>query len=272
MRGKRQAAGALALHAGEVAEGEAMTEAEWLECTDPQSMLNLLQERASERKFRLFSCACVRRTWRQLREQRSRNATEVIERYADSQVTLEELDQARKSAWAVTDEFERASDQLEGTPDWPDQVEYAAADAVANASCGDSDRASYRTRVAWVTYRVAELARYAVSAAGQTSDSPAAEEAERLVHANLLRDIFGYPFRTVVFNPAWRTPTVTALATAAYEERHLPAGTLDPDRLAVLADALEDAGCDNADMLSHLRGPGTHVRGCWGVDLLLGKE
>src|SRR5262249_33754766 len=64
------------------------------------------------------------------------------------------------------------------------------------------------------------------------------------------------PFQPAILDPAGRTPTVTALATAAYEERPLPAVTLDPDRLAVLADALEDAGCDNADILSHLRGPG----------------
>ncbi len=88
----------------------------------------------------------------------------------------------------------------------------------------------------------------------------------------LLRDLFGNPFQPVALNPAWRTPTVTALATAAYEERHLPAGTLDPDRLAILADALEDAGCASADILSHLRGPGPHVRGCWVIDALLGKE
>ena len=61
------------------------------------------------------------------------------------------------------------------------------------------------------------------------------------------------------------------LAEDAYEERELPAGTLDVTRLAVLADALEDAGCDQADLLAHLRGPGSHVRGCWAVDLLLGK-
>ena len=91
-------------------------------------------------------------------------------------------------------------------------------------------------------------------------------------HARLVRDIFGNPFRPVPLNPAWRTPTVTAVATAAYEERHLPAGTLAPERLAVLADALEDVGCDSADILSHLRGSGPHVRGCWVVDLLLGKE
>ncbi|HKA54599.1 MAG TPA: hypothetical protein VKJ47_13145, partial [Candidatus Binatia bacterium] len=88
----------------------------------------------------------------------------------------------------------------------------------------------------------------------------------------LVRDIFGNPFRPASLDPAWRTPAVVSLATAAYEERNLPAGTLDPDRLAVLADALEEAGCDNADLLSHLRGPGPHVRGCWVIDLLLGKE
>jgi hypothetical protein len=88
----------------------------------------------------------------------------------------------------------------------------------------------------------------------------------------LLRDIFGNPFRPVSINPAWLTPTVTDLATVAYEERALPSGELDPARLAVLADALEEAGCDNADLLSHLRSPGPHVRGCWAVDLLTGRS
>ena len=58
---------------------------------------------------------------------------------------------------------------------------------------------------------------------------------------------------------------------AAYEERELPAGTLDLARLAILADALEEAGCTNADILNHCRVPGVHVRGCWAVNLLLGK-
>ena len=65
---------------------------------------------------------------------------------------------------------------------------------------------------------------------------------------------------------------MVALAQAAYDERELPAGTLDTARLGVLADALEESGCDQADLLAHLRGPGPHVRGCWAVDLLLGKE
>jgi hypothetical protein len=88
----------------------------------------------------------------------------------------------------------------------------------------------------------------------------------------LLRCIFGNPFRPLTLDPGWRTPQVVALAHAAYEQRELPAGQLDPARLAVLADALEHAGCTKEDILDHLRGPGPHVRGCWAVDLVLGKS
>jgi hypothetical protein len=90
-----------------------------------------------------------------------------------------------------------------------------------------------------------------------------------------LWDIFGNPFRPITINPAWLTwndGTVVRLAQSAYEERHLPAGLLDNARLVVLADALEEASCDNAEILSHCRGPGPHVRGCWVVDLLLGRN
>jgi hypothetical protein len=70
---------------------------------------------------------------------------------------------------------------------------------------------------------------------------------------------------------SWNDSTVVRLAQAAYEERCLPGGELDNGRLAVLADALEEAGSTDADILGHLRGPGPHVRGCWVVDLILGK-
>jgi hypothetical protein len=89
--------------------------------------------------------------------------------------------------------------------------------------------------------------------------------------AALLRCIFGNPIRPVSLAPAWLTPAVLQLAQKAYDNRLLPSGLLDNTRLAVLADALEEAGCDNADILSHLRGPGPHVRGCWVVDAILGK-
>ena len=95
------------------------------------------------------------------------------------------------------------------------------------------------------------------------------------IQASLLRDVLGNPFRLVALDAAWRAwndGTVVKLAQATYDERELPSGHLDAGRLAILADALEDAGCTNADILSHCRAPGPHVRGCWVVDLLTGKE
>jgi hypothetical protein len=79
------------------------------------------------------------------------------------------------------------------------------------------------------------------------------------------RDIFGNPFHPISVDPSWLTSTVTQLAQGIYADRAF-------DRLSILADALQDAGCANADLLDHCRGPGPHVRGCWAVDLLLGKS
>ncbi len=81
----------------------------------------------------------------------------------------------------------------------------------------------------------------------------------------LLRDIFGNPFRPVAFDPAWRTDHTVGVATKMYDERNF-------DAMPILADALQDAGCDDEDILQHCREPGDHVRGCWVVDLVLGKE
>jgi hypothetical protein len=81
-----------------------------------------------------------------------------------------------------------------------------------------------------------------------------------------IREVFGNPFRPVRFNPAWRTDTVLAVARRAYDAREFGA-------LPILADALQDAGCDSADLLDHPRDPhAEHVRGCWALDLVLGKE
>jgi hypothetical protein len=82
--------------------------------------------------------------------------------------------------------------------------------------------------------------------------------------AESLRDIFGNPFRLATLDRSWLTSTVTSLAQAIYDDRAF-------DRLPILADALEDAGCTDQDILAHCRGGGEHVRGCWVVDLLLGK-
>ncbi len=85
----------------------------------------------------------------------------------------------------------------------------------------------------------------------------------------LLRDVLGNPFRPTRFKRAWASNIVAGLAQAAYDKRQLPSGELDPHRLAVLADALEEAGAPG-ELVSHLREPGPHVRGCFAVDLCLG--
>jgi hypothetical protein len=84
-------------------------------------------------------------------------------------------------------------------------------------------------------------------------------------HARLVRDIFGNPFRPVAFDLAWRSPTAVGLAQHMYDSRDFAA-------MPLLADALQDVGCEVPDILDHCRQPGEHVRGCWVVDLVLGKE
>ncbi|VTT98566.1 Uncharacterized protein (Fragment) OS=uncultured bacterium PE=4 SV=1 [Gemmataceae bacterium] len=88
---------------------------------------------------------------------------------------------------------------------------------------------------------------------------------EDLEKSALLRDIFGNPFRPVAFDPAWRTSTAVSLAKHMYESRDFSA-------MPILADAIQDAGCEAEALLAHCRDPKqVHVRGCWVVDLVLGK-
>jgi hypothetical protein len=82
---------------------------------------------------------------------------------------------------------------------------------------------------------------------------------------HLVHDIFGNPFHPTTFDPTWRTEHTVGIATKMYDERNF-------DAMPILADALQDAGCDSEDILKHCREPGVHVRGCWVVDLVLGKE
>jgi hypothetical protein len=86
-----------------------------------------------------------------------------------------------------------------------------------------------------------------------------------VVEAALLRELFANPFRPVIVVPSWLTTTVVALAQSIYDEKGF-------DRMPILADALQEAGCGNEQVLTHCRSGGPHVRGCWVVDLLLGKE
>jgi hypothetical protein len=102
------------------------------------------------------------------------------------------------------------------------------------------------------------------------------KKAEMCYQSGLLRCIFANPFRPAPsIEPnwlAWNDRIIPRMASTIYEERSLPSGHLDPARLAVLADALEEVGCSDAELLGHLRGPGPHVRGCFAVDAVLGKS
>jgi hypothetical protein len=233
-----------------------VNEDEWLASIHPGLMLPFLWDRVqpSDRKLRLFACACCRRIWHLLTDERSQRAVRVAELFADTLATAEELKTAEEDAWAVWEaDLERESPgrgMLDGLGD-----SYPFSAAAYNAAI----------QPRWWGAAPAFVAPYQIILDG----SSLAEGADQCV---LVRDIFGNPFRPVTINPAWLTPTVESLAQAAYDERLLPAGELDRDRLAILADALEDAGCDDDTILNHLRQPGSHVRGCWALDLLLGKE
>jgi hypothetical protein len=106
---------------------------------------------------------------------------------------------------------------------------------------------------------------FSLDLAHHTRDWVRAYNLESEGHTDIIRDIFGNPFRPVTFDPDWRTSTAVALAQQMYDSRDFSA-------MPILADALQDAGCENAEILNHCRGPGPHVRGCWVVDLVLGKQ
>jgi hypothetical protein len=213
-------------------------------------MLEFLQGKASDRKLRLFACACCRQVWHMLTNERSRNAVEVAERFADGNATAVELVESH-----------HAAKRFYG-PWLPDEKEMAA------------DAASDSAQV--ISETITSVASDVVCAA---MNDPSGDCDEAIVvhkQVVLINDIFGHSFRPSPAFPAallaWNDGTVRRIAQGIYEERRMPEGTLDNARLAVLADALEESGCTDPDMLAHLRGPGPHVRGCWVLDLLLGKK
>jgi hypothetical protein len=213
-------------------------------------MLGFLRGRASDRKLRLFACACCRRIWHLLADERSRRAVEVAERFADRQATTADLDAAR--AAAEVSASGSANDA------------FAAAWRAVHEAAGDAARCAGRS----TARAAARGVRWGPAWDNARDDAATAQ-------CDVLRDLFGNPFRPVPVSPEWLTwdaAAVVRLAQAAYDERHLPAGTLDNDRLAVLADALEEADCQDGQILGHLRSGGDHVRGCWALDLVLGKS
>jgi hypothetical protein len=113
-------------------------------------------------------------------------------------------------------------------------------------------------------YAAAFLAAKRISQAVAQGDKNREENEDR-IQCGFIRDIFGNPFSPVDFDSRWRTSDVVSLARSMYESRGFTA-------MPILADALLEARCDNDDILNHCRSEGPHVRGCWVVDLILGKQ
>ena len=215
-----------------------MTEAEWLQCTYAADLLDHLRG-ADVRKLRLFACACCREglVWRLL-QRPSRYLVEVSERFAGDSTAAAELRAAAEAAPVGklvmgTYTSTRRPNHL--------PLSSQAERAVIGSACPEAWEAALQS------------ARMTQNLVGEG----------RLV--GLVRDIFGNPFRRTIIGPASLNPTITSLARTIYDERAF-------ERLPELADALENAGCTNADLLDHLRGSEPHVRGCWVVDLILGTR
>jgi hypothetical protein len=224
----------------------AMTEPEWMKSSRPGKMLIFLRRKASARKLRLFAVACCRLSCTHLTDEWSRRTVEVAEREADGLNSpdargLAERD-ARVAIGLVTPREKVALAGAIGAL-------FADASQAAKTACSWAGQfrlfLGYEQRPfpAKKTKVLAEWDREAVA---------------------LLRCIFGNPFRPVTIESSWLTPTVLSLGESIYVERAF-------DHLPILADALEDAGCSNQDILDHCRQAGDHVRGCWVLDHLLGK-
>jgi hypothetical protein len=240
-----------------------MTEEEWLHATDPQPMLAFLKGKASDRKLRLFAVACCRSVWNLLAEE-SRHAALVAERVADGLANADKLTAARHHATRP------ARDALaQRIRRFPGAAGKAAA-ALVGSDAYDRVHAAYgehgRKDAPQHTARELGLSAQAVQ---DPRDAYLEAEAHAVAaQTALIRDVLGNPFRPVTLDPAWLSwndGTIPKLAQAIYEERAF-------DRLPILADALEEVGCTDQDMLAHCRSGGEHVRGCWVIDALLGKS
>jgi len=239
-----------------------MTEEEWFTEAWPNPMVRHLFKLgylATDRRFSFFALSCARAAWPALVDERSRHAVDVAERYLVGLAIEVEFDRAKEDSQLVRDATLHL--QKSGTEsETKDSNGYPTAYAAAMA--------------AWVAWR-AVVGEYHLDMLAKVRDSLAMSGAYYpdwtqirplvLGLSHVVRDIFGNPFRPGAVDAAWLTSTVVQLARGIYEDRAF-------DRMPILADALQDAGCDNDDVLSHCRDESaTHVRGCWVVDLLLGK-
>jgi hypothetical protein len=213
-----------------------MTEREWWQATDPRPMLEFLQGKASVRKLRLIAVAGWRRVWHPLRYKQRREAVEIAEQVADGLVS----DSNRQAFWEV---LQRMKEQAitDGNFEW----------------------------ATWLRYTQSPVSKDVIHEILFIPGTYATPQQSRDM-CRLLREVFGpLPFRPISIDPTWLTwhgGLLVSMAQRMYEGR-------DFGDMPVLADALEEAGCTDPDILSHCREEGAvHVRGCWVIDILVGKE
>lgn len=224
-----------------------MTADEWLACagsSDTGEMQDLLRGRASPRQLRLFAVACARRVEHRMGDFRSSAAVDTAEKYADREAGKSELSRRWQDAETV---LEYVGDEGDGPME--SEILYNAALA-----------AYWAAMPLDVSQDPVEIASHTTFYALRASPG----RNEPIAQADLLCNILGAEAGGAKMAISWRTSVVLALAEGVYADRAF-------DRLPILADALQEAGCDDADLLDHCRGPGSHARGCWVVDLILGK-
>jgi len=225
-----------------------MEEQEWLTTTDDRAMLRFLGSRHSVRKMRLFLVGCARSIWDEIPVDWWKEAMLIVEAYADGGCDGEAIHQQTRRFEGLYRHDTNDPDYLAVTQSAREMFDDPTGPVMSKfmicLTAARSDRAMHM------------LGRMTAPTGGRHRVSNAVP---------LLRDVIGNPFRPVAFNPSWRTEHSVGLASRMYEEREFAA-------MPILADALQEAGCENADILAHCREPGTHVRGCWVVDLVLGKE
>jgi hypothetical protein len=206
--------------------------------------------------LRLFACACCRQVWHLLPDERSRRAVETAERFADGLADPSEVEAVLLEAHAPC-RFGGGAPYAAAECAETEDPQWHALAAAAYAAKAAAKKRPNGPPVGW-------LSAYGLPEDLYSRSEYSARKAIGVVQASLLRCLLGGPGCPVAADPAWRTSAVLSLARGIYEERAF-------DRLPILADALQDAGCEVVAILDHCRSPSPHARGCWVVDLLRGK-
>lgn len=231
-----------------------MTEADWLACLDPQPMLEFLRGKASDRKLRLFACACCRRIWPLLTDPRSREAVEVAERFAEGTARAADLSAVYSSSY---DAFYAADAEVARFLDAGEPNRISAAHRIAVHAAWSAWRTTHAAATATVFFDIRISGWPAASQAAQLAGWTAPEQPAQ---AGLLRHLMGNPFQPGPVAAGWPA-TVVQLA------RNLDRGQ---NRAFALHDALLDSG--ESELAAHFSSEEGHPKGCWALDLVLGKQ